>query len=162
MPRSPPARWAARPDRAPHAEQIDLDDLLKDRFVDERDGGRRLGGDAGIGPDHIEAARPCQHLLHDLIESRPIGHAADECARMLSAELVDHGGEPGLIEVDERHAGATGHENTSAGGTNAAGAAGEENGSSVEIKAWGHHEPSVVGGSRKNGTRLGGAPEGRR
>ncbi len=37
----------------------------------------------------------------------------------------------------------------------AAGAASQENGSSVEIKAWGHHEPSGVGGSRKNGTPAG-------
>lgn len=90
-------------ERAPHAEQVDLDHPLERGAVHRahESGGR----DARVGDDDVDAAEVLDHALGDALEVVPAGHVGFPGLRVRSDPLGDRLLFAGL-EADERDLGS--------------------------------------------------------
>jgi hypothetical protein len=93
----------ARTDRAPHAQEVDLNRPLERGRIGGAD--HADGRDAGVGHDDVDAAEALDSPLHGALERLGIGHIALE-PRGVRAALRRHPLELVGLEAHQRHVGA--------------------------------------------------------
>ena len=134
---------------APDSQQVHFDDAFERRLVDGGHRRGRIGCDARVGEDDIEAAEPASGAVHRAGQRGGVGDIRRQGQCPVAAELAGEGRCGAGAQVGDRHVGSACLQRAGGGRADASGGAGDQDG--LARDRVGGHAVSLLGRSSDRG-----------